>query len=774
MGGCSSKSGNGGASAGGPTGDYGGGTNGAVLSPASSKAGGGDLRYNMLKASKGDRFHETYELQPGELGTAAMGCVVRAGLKKRTGEMFACKTFMVSSVPKKKAQRRILETLRNEIDLLRSLDHPNIVRAYESYEVGQDLHLIMELCRGGDLGARTYTEASAAAVVRQVLSAILHAHQKGICHRDLKFENILWESEADDAQIKLIDFGMSARFQEGMPMNERVGTVYTMAPEVLQGEYTKQADLWSVGCITFHLIAGEPPFECEDEVDTMRRLLAVNYYWPMRMKVSSEAKAFCYNLLKFDPRRRWTVEEAIASPWIKRFAPGGPDGSPAPTTYATPAAPAAAARSPRNVSASPSQTTAATTPSTIASSSSASLAATAAAAAAAATATGAGTARSDASADAARLGDTAGAPPPANGSAATAAGAGGLGAGGGEDKASQREHGAEGVTRVGDGGAEGDLEELPQEVPIQVRLLSSMRDYRSYGALRRTALMVVAYNQTPDKLRELRNEFVDFDTEMNGKISREEMRTALAQRGVGAEEIEELFESIDVDQSGDIHYLEFLAATIEAVGATEEERLRMAFERLDTDESGSITVSNLKEIMGPSYDDEAIRKTLEEADVGKDGRVAWEDFLLLMRDRRGVGALVAEERKAVDALKSKLSPRPPAASSPTPALTTALLSSALPSPPLPQPDTEGSLVAGSEAPATTTTTTTTATTTITGGETTTEAPAVTGEAETAAAAAAATATAAAAAEGGTPTAGIEQAGEAAREEDTAVSITVSR
>lgn len=62
---------------------------------------------------------------------------------------FACKTFMVSTVPKKKAQRRILETLRNEIDLLRSLDHPNIVRAYESYEVGQDLHLVMELCRGG-------------------------------------------------------------------------------------------------------------------------------------------------------------------------------------------------------------------------------------------------------------------------------------------------------------------------------------------------------------------------------------------------------------------------------------------------------------------------------------------------------------------------------------------------------------------------------------------------------------------------------------------------
>ncbi|CAN0131420.1 unnamed protein product [Laminaria digitata] len=226
------------------------------------------------------------QVQDGELGTAAMGCVVRAAHKKRTGEMFACKTFMVSSVPKKKAQKRILETLRNEIDLLRSLDHPNIVRAYESYEVGRDLHLVMELCTGGDLNARSYTEPQAAEVVKQILSAIRHAHDRGICHRDLKFENILWESKAPDAQIKLIDFGMSARFQEGMPMNERVGTVYTMAPEVLQGEYTKQADLWSVGCITFHLISGQPPFECENEVDTMRRLLAVSYFWPMGSTVS--------------------------------------------------------------------------------------------------------------------------------------------------------------------------------------------------------------------------------------------------------------------------------------------------------------------------------------------------------------------------------------------------------------------------------------------------------------------------------------------------------
>ncbi|CAN0111694.1 unnamed protein product [Discosporangium mesarthrocarpum] len=79
---------------------------------------------------------------------------------------------------------------------------------------------------------------------------------------------------------------MSRRFLEGTMMNERVGSIYTMAPEVLKGEYTQKADLWSIGCVAFQLIAGVPAFECEDEVDTMRRLLAVSYFWPKGSKVS--------------------------------------------------------------------------------------------------------------------------------------------------------------------------------------------------------------------------------------------------------------------------------------------------------------------------------------------------------------------------------------------------------------------------------------------------------------------------------------------------------
>ncbi|CAN0111759.1 unnamed protein product, partial [Discosporangium mesarthrocarpum] len=155
----------------------------------------------MLKESRG-HFNDEYELSTMELGAAAMGCIVRTATKKRTEERFACKTFVLSSVKGRKQQQSTIALLRNEIDMLRSLDHPNIIRAYESYESGGDLHLIMELCTGGDLGARRCTETQAAKVIRQCLSAIHYAHHRGICHRDIKFENILWENPTPGAQIK--------------------------------------------------------------------------------------------------------------------------------------------------------------------------------------------------------------------------------------------------------------------------------------------------------------------------------------------------------------------------------------------------------------------------------------------------------------------------------------------------------------------------------------------------------------------------------------------
>lgn len=205
--------------------------------------------------------------------------------QKRAVEVdYALKTIILSRV-----SSEFVEELQNEINILRHMDHPNIVKAYEVFTRNWEISIIMECCSGGDLHARKpYSEKDANSISKQLLSAIRYMHTKGIVHRDLKFENIMWESPSSD-QIKVIDFGLSKKYMpnESKYMHEGVGTVsclvshetfwfvrnlqthpsipflfqiYTMAPQVLQGVYTSQADLWSCGVISYMLLSSEKPF----------------------------------------------------------------------------------------------------------------------------------------------------------------------------------------------------------------------------------------------------------------------------------------------------------------------------------------------------------------------------------------------------------------------------------------------------------------------------------------------------------------------------------
>ena len=139
-------------------------------------------------------------------------------------QIYALKTIDLKHICKE-----YIDELRNEIDILRTLDHPNIVKAYETYEYRRKLFLIMELCSGGDLHSRIpYTEEQSCHLIRKILLAVGYMHQRGIVHRDLKFENIMFESNSKficfsllfvnlfsidpDAEIKIIDFGLSAKF----------------------------------------------------------------------------------------------------------------------------------------------------------------------------------------------------------------------------------------------------------------------------------------------------------------------------------------------------------------------------------------------------------------------------------------------------------------------------------------------------------------------------------------------------------------------------------
>lgn len=137
--------------------------------------------------------------------------------------------------------------LKSEIETLKSADHPNIVRLYEVYEDDKYLHFVMDLCTGGDLldhlmSNGPLSESKAADYMRKLLQAVNHLHSLNICHRDLKPENFLLSSRGRDAEIKIVDFGMSVKFGD-KDMETAVGTPYFLAPEILRGTYGKECDI---------------------------------------------------------------------------------------------------------------------------------------------------------------------------------------------------------------------------------------------------------------------------------------------------------------------------------------------------------------------------------------------------------------------------------------------------------------------------------------------------------------------------------------------------
>jgi len=144
-------------------------------------------------------------------------------------------------------EKEFIDELRNEIAILKDLDHPNIVRAIETFEWKGKISIVMELCSGGDLYARDpYTEAEAARIISSILSAIAYMHSKNVVHRDLKFENVLFVNTSPMSEVKLIDFGLSKVYVD-KKLTDISGTLYTMAPEVFRGNHTEKADMWSIG-----------------------------------------------------------------------------------------------------------------------------------------------------------------------------------------------------------------------------------------------------------------------------------------------------------------------------------------------------------------------------------------------------------------------------------------------------------------------------------------------------------------------------------------------
>ena len=191
--------------------------------------------------------------------------------------------YAVKSILKENIKKDV-KLLEEELAILSKVDHPNIIKFHETYIDYRYVHIVMELAEGGELFEKIvemhkFSESQAASLMRKILSAVKHLHEHGICHRDLKPENFLFSDKSAEAEIKLIDFGLSKRFgaiQEQDPsekMHTIVGTPYYVAPEVLKGNYDFSCDVWSLGVILFIMLCGYPPFEGDNNKEIFKRVL---------------------------------------------------------------------------------------------------------------------------------------------------------------------------------------------------------------------------------------------------------------------------------------------------------------------------------------------------------------------------------------------------------------------------------------------------------------------------------------------------------------------
>ncbi|XP_071930157.1 calcium-dependent protein kinase 1 isoform X2 [Coffea arabica] len=255
------------------------------------------------------------KLGQGQFGTTFL-CV-----EKATGNQYACKSI---------AKRKLLtdddvEDVRREIQIMHHLaGHPNVISIQGAYEDAIAVHVVMEVCAGGELFDRIiqrghYTERKAAELTRTIVGVVEACHSLGVMHRDLKPENFLFIDQKEDSLLKTIDFGLSIFFKPGEKFTDVVGSPYYVAPEVLKKRYGPEADVWSAGVIVYILLSGVPPFWAETEQEIFEEVLHGDLDfssdpWP---SISESAKDLVRKMLVRDPRKRLTAHEVLCHPWVQ-------------------------------------------------------------------------------------------------------------------------------------------------------------------------------------------------------------------------------------------------------------------------------------------------------------------------------------------------------------------------------------------------------------------------------------------------------------------------
>ncbi|KAM4021291.1 caM kinase-like vesicle-associated protein [Anomaloglossus baeobatrachus] len=265
---------------------------------------------------------DKYEI--GQLLCAKEFCEICLAREMQTDRVYVCKKFL------KKDGRKVRRAAKNEIMILKMVNHPNILQLIDTFETKKEFYIIQELATGGDvfdwiLEQGYYSEKDASNVIRQVLEAVAYLHNLHIIHRNLKLENLMYYNHNNHSKVVLRDFYLSC-FESG-EITEPCGTPEYLAPEVVsRHRYGRPVDCWAVGVVMFILLSGNPPFYDENEEENsenhnrkiFRKILACEYefdspYWDV---ISASAKDLVSRLMELDQEQRITAQEALGHIWI--------------------------------------------------------------------------------------------------------------------------------------------------------------------------------------------------------------------------------------------------------------------------------------------------------------------------------------------------------------------------------------------------------------------------------------------------------------------------
>ena len=279
-----------------------------------------EISFDEIKRSPFEEIGSQYQFL-GNISSGSFGLVVKA-LDINTKEEVSIKII------NKLSHKIDIFRIKEEINILKRLKHPNILKFYDYIETNSKVYIIMELLKGGTLREwikkhknENISEEKSSLIIKNILLAISYLHNKNICHRDIKPENIMFKDNSDINSLKLIDFGLSVKNFDDYGEQTYCGTFIYMAPEQLENTfYSKIIDIWSIGIILYELLnKGEHPFYIKGITKKSELIKNIKKHdLKCKYNVSVMGENLIRKMLENQPTIRISAYDALKHPWITR------------------------------------------------------------------------------------------------------------------------------------------------------------------------------------------------------------------------------------------------------------------------------------------------------------------------------------------------------------------------------------------------------------------------------------------------------------------------